>query len=59
MLVVFLCYITAVLYCHVNFVQVFLSEYAGPLVAYLLFYIRPSLVYGAAATEKPIAPVVQ
>jgi len=27
--------------------QVFLTEYAGPLVVYLLFYARPALIYGA------------
>uniref|UniRef100_A0A1I8Q4G6 very-long-chain enoyl-CoA reductase n=1 Tax=Stomoxys calcitrans TaxID=35570 RepID=A0A1I8Q4G6_STOCA len=29
---------------------VFLAEYAGPLVVYLLFYTRPELVYGKDAT---------
>ncbi|KAH8392995.1 hypothetical protein KR215_007165 [Drosophila sulfurigaster] len=28
---------------------VFLAEYAGPLIVYLLFYFRPELVYGKAA----------
>jgi len=42
----------------VGWTTVFLTEYAGPLVIYLLFYIRPSLVYGAGAASKPIAPVV-
>ena len=28
---------------------VFLAEYAGPLVVYLMFYARPSLIYGTAA----------
>lgn len=37
---------------------VFLCEYAGPLFSYLLFYIRPSLVYGADAGSKPMAYVV-
>jgi len=41
-----------------NSLQVFLAEYTGPLLAYLLFYLRPSLVYGAAA-DKPIESVVQ
>lgn len=38
---------------------VFLCEYAGPLFSYLLFYIRPALFYGADASTKPMAPVVQ
>lgn len=29
---------------------VFLAEYAGPLIVYLLFYTRPELVYGKSAT---------
>lgn len=33
---------------------VFMAEYAGPLVIYLLFYIRPSLIYGSSASSKPI-----
>ena len=36
---------------------VFLCEYAGPLLCYLITYIRPSIVYGKAA-NAPIAPVV-
>lgn len=32
---------------------VFLAEYAGPLIVYLLFYTRPDIVYGKAAS-KPI-----
>lgn len=28
---------------------VFLAEYAGPLIVYLMFYMRPELVYGKAA----------
>ncbi|XP_065904205.1 very-long-chain enoyl-CoA reductase-like [Dysidea avara] len=42
----------------VGYRTVFLAEYAGPLIAYLLFYLRPPLVYGAAGSEKPIASVV-
>lgn len=37
---------------------VFLCEYAGPLFTYLLFYIRPSLIYGSGADAKPYADVV-
>ncbi|SPP85244.1 very-long-chain enoyl-CoA reductase [Drosophila guanche] len=29
---------------------VFLAEYAGPLIVYLIFYFRPELVYGKAAS---------
>lgn len=38
---------------------VFLCEYAGPLFSYLLFYLRPSLIYGEEASAKPMAHVVQ
>jgi very-long-chain enoyl-CoA reductase len=31
-----------------------MAEYAGPLIIYLLFYIRPSLIYGSSASSKPI-----
>lgn len=37
---------------------VFLAEYAGPLIVYLLFYTRPELVYGKNATE-PISLTTQ
>lgn len=37
---------------------VFMAEYAGPLFVYLLFYARPSLIYGAAASE-PMSQVSQ
>jgi len=30
--------------------KVFLTEYAGPLAIYLLFYARPALIYGAETT---------
>lgn len=33
---------------------VFVAEYAGPLFIYLLFYIRPSLIYGSLASAKPM-----
>ena len=39
--------------------QVFLVEYAGPLIVYMLLYLRPAIVYGAGAANKPYAPVVQ
>jgi very-long-chain enoyl-CoA reductase len=31
-----------------------MAEYAGPLFIYLLFYIRPSLIYGSSGSSKPI-----
>jgi len=37
---------------------VFLCEYAGPLFTYLLFYIRPSIIYGQNAADQPYAHVV-
>ncbi|XP_072041174.1 probable very-long-chain enoyl-CoA reductase art-1 [Amphiura filiformis] len=42
----------------VGWSTVFLVEYAGPLVLYLLFYIRPAIVYGADAATKPKDKVV-
>ena len=36
-----------------------MAEYAGPLLIYLLFYIRPSLIYGSSASSKPIHLAVQ
>lgn len=30
---------------------VFMAEYAGPLFVYLIFYTRPSLIYGAASNQ--------
>ncbi|KAI0217623.1 Very-long-chain enoyl-CoA reductase [Lamellibrachia satsuma] len=35
----------------VSWTTVFLVEYAGPLVIYLLFYLRPSIIYGAGASS--------
>lgn len=31
---------------------VFMAEYVGPLIVYLIFYARPSLIYGATADQK-------
>ena len=39
--------------------QVFLTEYTGPLVLYLVFYLRPAIIYGSEAAGEPKAPVVQ
>merc|ERR1719384_1238672 len=36
----------------IGWTTVFLSEYAGPLVVYLLFYIRPTLIYGATTDKE-------
>ena len=38
--------------------QVFLCEYAGPLLIYLLFYSRPAIIYGEEA-KLPKAYVVE
>ncbi|KAL4237174.1 hypothetical protein ACF0H5_005554 [Mactra antiquata] len=39
----------------VGWTTVFLTEYAGPLVIYLIFYARPALIYGKLAdTPKPM-----
>lgn len=43
----------------VGWTTVFLTEYAGPLVIYLLFYTRPAIIYGAEAASEPQAQVVK
>ncbi|XP_031554831.1 probable very-long-chain enoyl-CoA reductase art-1 [Actinia tenebrosa] len=42
----------------IGWTTVFLAEYAGPLVLYLLLYTRPALIYGPEASAQPIAQVV-
>lgn len=42
----------------IGWTTVFLSEYAGPLAIYLVFYTRPAIIYGAAAASEPRAQVV-
>ncbi|XP_070564161.1 probable very-long-chain enoyl-CoA reductase art-1 [Ptychodera flava] len=42
----------------ISWKTVFLTEYAGPLVVYLLFYTRPAIIYGAEAASQPKAQVV-
>jgi len=42
----------------VAWTTVFLTEYFGPLVCYLITYFRPSLIYGAQASAAPYHPVV-
>ncbi|KAK3090656.1 hypothetical protein FSP39_013421 [Pinctada imbricata] len=37
---------------------VFLTEYTGPLLIYLIFYTRPAIIYGVAAASEPRASVV-
>ena len=37
---------------------VFLCEYAGPLLCYMITYLRPALFYGSNAAMKPYHPVV-
>ena len=44
-----LLYVYVVL-CVCFVLKVFLTEYAGPLVIYLLFYARPAMIYGAEAS---------
>uniref|UniRef100_A0A0N4Z084 very-long-chain enoyl-CoA reductase n=1 Tax=Parastrongyloides trichosuri TaxID=131310 RepID=A0A0N4Z084_PARTI len=34
---------------------VFLTEYAGPFFIYPIFFLRPSFIYGAGASDAPIA----
>lgn len=40
----------------ISWTTVFLCEYAGPLFVYLIFYLRPALIY--TVDDKPIAQVV-
>ncbi|XP_041357291.1 very-long-chain enoyl-CoA reductase-like [Gigantopelta aegis] len=42
----------------VGWTTVFLTEYAGPLVIYLSFYIRPAIIYGAGAASQPVSKAV-
>ena len=35
----------------ISWTTVFLAEYAGPLFVYLLFYFRPSFIYGAKTSQ--------
>ena len=39
----------------IGWTTVFLAEYAGPLFVYLLFYLRPSLLYGPTASRQEIS----
>ena len=43
----------------IGWTTVFLTEYAGPLVVYLLLYTRPQIIYGEAAVSKPYEAVVK
>jgi very-long-chain enoyl-CoA reductase len=43
----------------VGWTTVFLTEYAGPLLIYLLFYSRPALIYGQGAAKEPRHLAVQ
>lgn len=43
----------------VGWTTVFLTEYAGPLVIYLLFYTKPACIYGDVALNAKTAPVVK
>lgn len=44
--------------CFLMWLQVFLTEYAGPLAIYLLFYPRPAFIYGSAGSSAPRNGVV-
>ena len=41
----------------ISWTTVFLAEYAGPLFVYLLFYLRPSLIYGARSEMSQTAHI--
>ena len=43
----------------VSWTTVFLTEYAGPLVIYLIFYLRPSFIYGNGASLLERHPSVK
>jgi len=36
-----------------------MCEYAGPLFVYLIFYTRPTIIYGVAAASEVRPNVVQ
>ena len=36
----------------IGWTTVFLAEYAGPLLIFLLFYIRPQIIYGEDANKQ-------
>ena len=36
----------------IGWTTVFLAEYAGPLFIFLLFYIRPQIIYGEDANKQ-------
>ncbi|CAB3405229.1 unnamed protein product [Caenorhabditis bovis] len=37
---------------------VFLAEYAGPLLVYPIFYLRPSFIYGGDASKAAVHPAI-
>eukprot|EP00112_Aurelia_sp_Birch-Aquarium-sp1_P023733 Seg719.5 transcript_id=Seg719.5/GoldUCD/mRNA.D3Y31 product="putative very-long-chain enoyl-CoA reductase art-1" protein_id=Seg719.5/GoldUCD/D3Y31 len=42
----------------VAWTTVFLTEYAGPMLIYPIFYLRPSCIYGEGASLQSTAPAV-
>lgn len=42
----------------IGWATVFLAEYAGPLLIYLLFYFRPSWIYGSSSVGRAQHPSV-
>ncbi|KAK3612308.1 hypothetical protein CHS0354_011026 [Potamilus streckersoni] len=42
----------------IGWTTVFLTEYAGPLVVYLIFYAQPTLIYGPSAASETKGLVV-
>jgi very-long-chain enoyl-CoA reductase len=42
----------------IGWTTVFFSEYTGPLLVYLIFYFRPSFIYGSYVPMKPMDPIV-
>ena len=44
----------------VGYRTVFLTEYAGPLFIYIIFYMRPSLIYNAELAAKlPVTTTIK
>ncbi|XP_067936001.1 very-long-chain enoyl-CoA reductase-like [Watersipora subatra] len=43
----------------VGWTTVFMTEYTGPLVCYLILYLRPSIIYGSEAAAKPMLECVR
>lgn len=39
----------------IDYQTVFIMEYLGPFLVYLMFYMRPAFIYGAAGADAPLS----